>query len=439
MEPTELRNLGQFDHTSQEVNAHEAVVGMMASRRAANANHTRRVNEAARLMAAVLNGQEDPFLLREAMFPKHDYAVLHLMENYPGIFSNAYSDRTGRVGLRETMSVSDYTALSVDVLDRMFYGYYNIAPIVNKPLVKTRPLRDFRTVKRFLEDGATTPLTIVKNGSPNPERAIGPETVITYFPDLYASNSRINWRAIVNDDLGIFQDLPKKMQIQATRAITQFITGLYVQSSGLNTSLYKAAFTNQILIANGAASNNPAMSIQGIQDAFKVLAKMKDADGYPIVLTGQLYLWYGPALTATAQNLMNLLQSYIQVEGGTTNAQGFPAQFLSVNNWAVRNMIPIMDQFIPIVCTTATTQDTLWGLTYDPNAQNRPSLEMGFLASYETPQLYQKVPNTMRIGGGVDPTLGDWCSMDQELKIITVFGGTQIDGRTTVASTGRGV
>jgi hypothetical protein len=64
---------------------------------------------------------------------------------------------------------------------------------------------------------------------------------------------------------------------------------------------------------------------------------------------------------------------------------------------------------------------------------------MGFLTGFDTPQLYQKVPNTMRIGGGVDPTLGDWRSMDQELKIITVFGGTQIDGRSTVASTGRGV
>lgn len=439
METTELRNLGQFDHTTQDVNAHEAVQGMMAARRNANAQHQRRVNEAARLMANVISGQEDPFLLKEAMFPKHDYAVLHLMEKYPGIFSNAYSDRTGRVGLRETMSVSDYTALSVDVLDRMFYGYYNVAPVANKALVKQVSLRDFRTVKRFIEDGATTPLTIVKNGSPNPERAIGPETVVTYFPDLYASNSRINWRAIINDDLGIFQDLPKKMAIQGIRAIQQFITGLYVQSSGLNTSLYKASFTNIINIANGAASNNPALSIQGIQDAFKVLAKMKDADGYPITLMGQLYLWYGPALVATANNLMNLLQSYIQVEGGTTNAQGFPAQFVNTNNWAVRNMVPIMDQFIPIVCTTATTQDTLWGLTYDPNAQNRPSLEMGFLSGFDTPQLYQKVPNTMRIGGGVDPTLGDWRSMDQELKIITVFGGTQIDGRSTVASTGRGV
>jgi hypothetical protein len=433
----DFAKVGQFD-LSTDVNQHDAVKGYMAAQRQASGARARRVTEAGKLMANVLQGTEDPFLLKEAMFPKHEYAVMHLLEKYPGLFANAYNDG-GRVGLRETMSVSDYTALYVDVLDRMFYGYYNTAPIPNKPLVKMRSLRDFRTVKRFLEDGATTPLVIVKNGSSVPERAIGPETVITYYPDLYAARTSINWRAIVNDDLGIFQDIPKKLAIAANRAIQKFITGLYVQSSGLNTNLYKAGYTNLITTAYGAASNNPALSIQGIQDAFKVLAKMLDADGQPIVLMGSLYLWYGPANIAKAQNLMNLIQSYVQVEGGTSNAQGFPAQFLQVNNWAVRNMTPIMDQYIPLVCTTAGTQDTMWGLTYDPNAQNRPSLEMGFLTGFDTPQLYQKVPNTMRVGGGVDPMMGDWRSMDQELKIITVFGGTQIDGRSTVASTGQGV
>lgn len=431
----ELESLGAFDHTTQDVNEHSAVQGFMAARRNADGRHMRRVTEAARLYSDVLNGNEDPFLLKEAIQPRHEYAVMEIARRYPGLLDFS----GGRMGLRETMSVSDYTALFTDVLDRQFYGYYNITPVPNKPLVKQVSLRDFRTVKRFLEDGATTPLTIVKNGSSVPERAIGPETVVTYYPDLYAANGRINWRAMINDDLGIFQDLPKKFNIAALRAIQKFITGLYVQSTGLNTNLYKSAFTNQIITANGAATNNPALSIQGLQDAFKVLARMLDADGQPIVLSGSLYLWYGPALIATAKNLQNQISNFIQTEGGTGNAQGFPVQFVQVNNWAIQNMNHIMDQYIPIVITSAGVQNTAWGLMYDPNSQNRPALEMGFLRSFETPQLYQKVPNTMRVGGGVDPMLGDWRSMDQEIKIITVFGGTQVDGRSTVASTGQNV
>ncbi len=410
----------------------EGLVGIGSGRK--NPAHERRVTEAARLMADVIEGREDPFILKQAMQPTHEFAVRHLMERYPRIYNP-----TGRqIGLRETMSISDYQALYVDVLDRMYYGYYNAAPITNMPLVKEHNLRDFRTVKRFMEDGVVTPLTIVKNGSAIPERALIQETPVTYYPSLYAARTSVNWRAMVNDDLGIFNDLAQRLSIAGNRAIMKFITSLYIDANGPNASLYNSTFTNQITTTYGAASNNPPLSIQGIQDGFKVLAKMLDPTGDPIVFTGKLYLWYGPALVAVAQNLMHMLTAQLSVNGGTSNTQGFPTQFIEVNNWAVQNMDTIMDPYIPIVCTTAGVQDTSWGLTYDPRAQNRPSLEMGWLTSFKTPQLYQKVPNTMRVGGGVDPTLGDFRTMDQELKVVTVFGGVQIDGRSTVASNGSG-
>ena len=43
----------------------------------------------------------------------------------------------------------------------------------------------------------------------------------------------------------------------------------------------------------------------------------------------------------------------------------------------------------------------------------------------------------MRVGGGVDPMLGDFYTMDQEFKGLLVMGGTQGDGRSTVSSTGQ--
>jgi hypothetical protein len=42
------------------------------------------------------------------------------------------------------------------------------------------------------------------------------------------------------------------------------------------------------------------------------------------------------------------------------------------------------------------------------------------------------------MGGGVDAMMGDFYSMDSDTKIVTVFAGTQIDGRSTVASNGTG-
>ena len=48
------------------------------------------------------------------------------------------------------------------------------------------------------------------------------------------------------------------------------------------------------------------------------------------------------------------------------------------------------------------------------------------------------MPNTMRVGGGVDETMGNFDTMDNDTKIVSVFGGTVIDGRSAVGSTGAG-
>src|ERR1019366_1207320 len=159
----------------------------------------------------------------------------------------------------------------------------------------------------------------------------------------------------------------------------------------------------------------------------------------PILITGKLRLWFGPALAAVAQNILNAVKVQVSVEGGSANARGFPSRFLEVNNWMIQNMEPVMDPYIPIVCTQSGTQNTMWGITVDPESQARPSVEVGFLQGYEIPQIFTKVPNTQRLGGGVDAMMGDFYSMDQDMKIVTVLGGVQIDGRSSVASTGQSV
>ena len=408
-----------------------------------------RIRDAARLYADVLEGREDPLFFREAMRPTRGVFLQYLAEKYPGIVNPDFSDRSGRVGLRETMSVTDYQALFVDVLDRIYYGFYNGYPIVNKPLVKVHPLRDFRVVSRYLLDGVVTPFVAMDAAAPPPQRAlIGPNpqdgspatstAPLQYQPELYQAMTSVNWRAFVNDDLGIFRDLANRLALAGNRGISKFITSLFFDSNGPNASLYQTGYHNIINRANGAASNNPALSIQGIQDALKVLANMRDSTGDPILITGTMYLVFGPALKATAMNLMNQISNWIQTEGGTGNTQGFPTQFLQTNNWAIRDMVPILDPYIPIVVTGAA-QQTAWEIVVDPNSQNRPCVEVGFLNGYETPQIYQKLPNTQRMGGGVDAMMGDFYSMDQDMKIVGVFGGKVIDGRSTVSSTGLGV
>jgi hypothetical protein len=433
--------------------------GFTATGRNAGAAHNRRVTEAAKLYASVMRGKEDPFFLREAIHPTNAFAKRYLAEKYPALFAGD----PNMFGLRETMSVTDYQALYVDVLDRMYYGYYNTYPIVNKGLVKQHTLRDFRVVSRYLLDGAVTPFLpagaanssstvggdaaapaqqrallgpVPQTGSTQPNSNTGP---IQYQPELYEAKTAVNWRAFVNDDLGIFQDLSNRLAISGNRGISKSITKFFFDANGPNASLYKAGYGNLITTAYGAASSNPVLGVQGLSDGLKILAGMKDSTGDPILITGRIKLVYGPALEVTANNLMNQLSVFLSNEGGgQAGSTGFPAQFLQVNNWLVRNMDLVMDPYIPIVVTNGSRGNTSWALVVDPDTQNRPCVEFGVLQGYETPQIFSKVPNTQRVGGAIDAMLGDFYSMDQELKIIGVYGGTQIDGRSTVASNGTG-
>jgi hypothetical protein len=423
----------------------------IAGRNLKGSGHDARVREAARLFRDVLSGQTNPFFFQQAMNPTEDIAVAWIMENYPAIFPANL--RRGQYALREVMSVTDYQALFVDVIDRIYYGYFNAYPIPNMGLVKQHDLRDFRTVSRFLLDGLVTPFVAEDAAGPAPQQSLsGPvpqdgasfpttnTAPIQYQPTLYQARASVNWRAMVNDDLGIFKDIANRLAIVANRGIHQFITKFFFSSTGLNANLFKAGFTNLITTTYGAASNNPPLSQQGLQDAFKVLAAMLDSSGQPILMSGKPMLVYGPSLKAVAENLKSSSRAFVSVEGGNQNAQGFPTQFVEAANWAMQNMELVMDPYMPIVMSAASgnIKYTAWCIVMDPEAQNRPAVEVGFLNGFKTPQLFRRQPNTMRMGGGVDETMGNFDTLDNDTKIVSVFGGAIIDGRSCVGSTGAG-
>ena len=80
---------------------------------------------------------------------------------------------------------------------------------------------------------------------------------------------------------------------------------------------------------------------------------------------------------------------------------------------------------------------TSWFLFANP-ATSRPALEVGFLRGYSEPVLYQKLANSMRVGGGIDQAAGDFHTMSQEYKGVIAFGGTRLDPKATVGSEGDG-
>lgn len=417
------------------------------SARNSTAAHDRRIREAARLYADCLTGKEDPFFMRQAIRPTSDVFVSYLRERYPGMYPQ------GSMALRETMATSDYQALYVDVIDRIYYGFFQDFPVAGLPMVRRHTLRDTRLVSRYLLDGMVTPMVAIDFAAPPQQTAMsGPvpqdgatfpttnTAPLQYAPLLYQAMGSINWSAFLNDDLGIFKDVPRRLAMQGNRAIDKFITKFFVDVNGPNALLYKAAFRNLVTTTYGAASNNPPLGSQGLMDAMKVLALQQDSSGQPINVNGKMIVWYTPFNRMAAKVLQNQLTTSVSVEGGSQNAQGFPTQWIQVNNFLVQGLQWVELPYAPLIATGASGSiaKTQWGIVIDPNDVDRPAVEFGQLASFETPQMFQKVPNTMRMGGGVDPMMGDFNSMNSDMKVVTAMGGAIIDGRTTVASTGAG-
>lgn len=422
--------------------------GYMQVRRQMNRVQENRVNEAGRLYADAVRGALDPIFLREAMMPRNPVLVEHLRQNYP----NLYRDANGRLlGLRETMGVTDYQALYADVIDRLYYSNFAAWPITNMPLVMDKDLRDFRTVKRYLYDGLVTPYTSSDPGAPPTQQAmLGPApqngaipptpatstAAVTYSPLLYQASASINWAAFVGDDLGIFKDVPRRLAIKGNRGIAKFITSQYCDANGPNTTngLFQSGYHNQLITANGASTNNPPLSIQGLVDAYNVLAGQLDATGDPIMLGGPINLVYGAANYGTAKNLANMIENFTTAQGGVEGTAQ-TGQMLRVRNWAMENLTLVYDPYLAIVASSAPKT---WFLALDPRSQERPGIEVGFLTGFKEPQLFTEIPTTQRMGGAPDPTMGNFWSNNQNLKILGVMGASPIDGRSWVGSSGTG-
>lgn len=339
--------------------------------------------------------------------------------------------RTGRrplYHLQEAMTTSDFPNLFGDILDRQVLANYQEAPQSYRNYCKISTVSDFRTVKRFRVDGSEAVLPAVNQQSEYPESKLV-DAAYSYAVGKYGRRTPFAWETIINDDLSALEDVPRRYGRAARRSEEKFATQLFVASTGPNTTFYASGNKNIVNTTNGAASTNPALSVNGIQDALTVLMNHVDTDGEPIAIEA-VELVVPPALMVIGQNILNSTQLWLNENGGTTNSR------LISQNW-MKGMFRLnVNAYLPIVDTTHGA--TAWYLFASP-ANGRPAIEVGFLRGHETPEIFMKQPNAVRVGGGpVNPTDGDFDTDSVQYKIRHVFGGTLLDPLMSVASNGSG-
>jgi hypothetical protein len=364
---------------------------------------------------------------RRAQTQEYRARLRGLVRLYQGTIEG---DRRATYAFQEAMSRSDFTYLFGDVIDRQLLAAYQTRPVQWPSYAKRGRVRDFRTVKRFTLDGGEAVLDKVKELAPYKNRAVT-DGSYSYAVEKYGDQIAVSWETMVNDDLGALTDLPTRLGNAARRTEEKFAAQLFSGSSGMNGTYFSTANKNIIntTVVGSTVTPNPALTIVGLQQAMQVMGQQVDTDGGPIYVEG-VTLVVPPALEVAANNIINATEIIAATGGGdgTGNDQ------LRVANW-MRNRVSVtVNPWLPIVNTT--DGNSAWYLFANPSV-GRPAMEIGFLTGHETPELWVKSPNAMRVGGGpVAPEEGDFEHDAIQYRIRMILGGTLMDVKSAVASRG---
>lgn len=329
--------------------------------------------------------------------------------------------RVGRRGIHqfaEAMSSADFPLLFADSLDRQLYGAYLATTPTWRNYCRAETVNDFRTVKRFASSGIRGLLTKTPELSEF-ERRSQTEAVYEYAVDKYEAGFAASFELMINDDLGMFLRLPQDLAASVADSEEFFVTNLFCDASGPNAGVYTVGNDNIL-------SGNPPLTRTSLQAGITKLMKRKDERGNPIQVNA-IELVTGTGLSLTAREILDAKEyRSVNSNGDVTIISG---------NGIAANLRPNTNYFIDAVATTAHA-DTSWWLFANPSGP-RPALAFGHLRGYEAPSLFEKIPDSRRIGGGA-PEMFSFDTSAQEKKVRAVHGGTFVDARMTVGSNGSG-
>lgn len=400
------------------------------SRRLDEAGRTRaarreaRVAVAAEFLGDLIHGRTPAYYLREVLRPSSPEVTRLIESNYPGLVRPAILQEGFRASddLLEVLSVSDFPLLMGDVLDRSMLARFNEVPQVWRQYINVgSPLRDFRDIRMLQTTGGNEEWETISELEGLTYTSIA-ESQLTMSPDLYGKAIALSWRLMMNDDLDAFRVIPAVLAQGGRRTINKFATDLLFDSTGPDAAIFTTGLGNRL-------TSNPALSITSLGAAITALMTKLDSTGEPIAFEG-VRLVYGPGLHVTVQNILNSLAVRTTIAGGVSGGE------IETTNWMRTGITPVLDPYIPLVVTGGNAA-TSWMLTAAPEA-SRPLARIRFLQGFEQPALYQKAPNTQRVGGGVENDLGDFQSMASEFKGLVAFGGVVIEALSAVVSNGSG-
>lgn len=318
----------------------------------------------------------------------------------------------GRVTMRqvqEVMMSSEFSALLGDTLDRVLLAKYATYAPSYRLFLRGRTVRDFRSVGSVRRNTGGL-LSLVPEGGDYQQDGLSEEDY-SFAVKKYGKGYPLTWEMIVNDDLDALTSLPDDMADDAVQTEMYQASSLYVA----NTTL----FTTHAVTVDGTTTNysnkgTTALSYAALVAAINVMVKYPGDENKPLN-NMPIYLVVPPALQILARQIL-ATQLLIAAGGDSTSGASPVVQPASSG---IEGMLQVaVDPYIPVIDTT--NGHTSWYLFADPRRIH--GAEYAFLRGFEQPQVFKRMPNAMRLGGGQAEEDFDTDSVGY--KVRHVFGGS---------------
>jgi hypothetical protein len=324
--------------------------------------------------------------------------------------------------LREAITTSDFPTLFGHIIDREILARYKAWVADWKAYFRIKTLPNFNTVRRHRVIGTDDRLPEVAEKG---EYLVGPVSQCYSYYNLkkYGRQFDISWEAIINDDLGAFDDIPERMATAVIRTEAFNATGTFVAATGPHTSLFGAPIVDcgQNVTNLGVLP----LTIANLEATLELMAAQPDPNGEPIAVRG-IHLVVPPPLEFMARQILTSgLKMWTESAGGALVAS-------PTTNVVSQVGIQLhVDPYIQVIDATAT-DDTTWYLFADPS--QGAAMEFGYLRGHESPEICMKASDKVTVGGAaISPMSGDFATDNIFYRVRMVKGSVQLDPRFAYA------
>ena len=305
--------------------------------------------------------------------------------------------------LAEVMTSADFTYALEEFVQRQMLPGYRRAGFAFEPLVKMDTLPNYLQVNRYQRRAGVEDLQYVgEKGTPT-EGSVVDATKKQYQVYRFEKEFDFSHEALVNDDLGYFQDVATQMGEAARRTLERYVSRMYTN----------ATTTGRLVVLGALYSTTGRLTTARVSTARMAFGQRVDDRGAPIE-ADLAYIVYHRGLHDT---VLQIQQSQLVPELATNAAN------------VVRNTFtPIKDPHM-----AGTAPNLPWYAFADYNAAGIVPFVLARLQGRPGPLILRKrsdiesVTSLLGAGAAADPILGDFETGNIVVKVSDVWG-TYIDG-----------